>query len=237
MLADGPISNTQGRLASGVIEEGRSRELILDFVLAQLPVWRDRPDRAPRTNETQLTSQLCAHLNGAARKVPGWDCYQFRVEETDDVQSSRKVDLVASPAGEVLIVEGRAYSDFDTILPIECKRLPTPPGAKREAQEYVATTVGSKGGIQRYKEGKHGAGHQRAALIAYVQEESFDHWLNQIRSWILDLCTACTPGWSPDDTPVNQSKDDLIGVAVHESRHSRVGLPEISLRHLWIRMS
>lgn len=165
MLADGSTSHALGQLASGVLAEGRSRAAILDFIQDQLPRWRDRPDRPQRTNETALTSQLCAHLNSATRKTPGWDCLQFRVEEADEVQASRKVDLVVAAAGDTLIVQGRGYSDFETILPIECKRLPIPSGAGRDEREYVVTRKGVGGGIQRYKEGKHGAAHVRAALI------------------------------------------------------------------------
>ncbi len=237
MLADGSTSRVLGQLASGILAEGRSRAAILDFILGQLSRWRDRPDRPQRTSETMLTSQLCAHLNSAARKTPGWDCLQFRVEEADETQASRKVDLVAAAAGDALIVQGRNYSDFETILPIECKRLPVPAGKGRDEREYVVTRAGVGGGIQRYKEGKHGAAHVRAALIAYVQEQSFDHWLALIGGWIRDLHIAGSPGWSPADALTTQGQDTVAGIAVHESVHSRVNLPPIHLRHLWVRMT
>lgn len=237
MLADRPTSCTLGQLAPGILAEGRSRIAILDFILDQLPRWRDRPDRPPHTSETMLTSQLCAHLNSATRKTPGWDCLQFRVEETDERQASRKIDLVVASAGDALIVQGRSYSDFETILPIECKRLPIPSGTRRDEREYVITRVGAGGGIQRYKEGKHGAAHVRAALIAYVQEYSFDHWLSLIEGWIRDLHIAGTSGWSSADALITQRQDPVAGIAIHESVHSRVNLPAIHLRHLWVKMT
>lgn len=237
MLADRPTSTALGQLGSGVLSEGRSRAAILDFILDQLPRWRDRPDRPARTGETALTSQLCAHLNSATRKTPGWDCLQFRVEEADETLASRKIDLVAAAAGDALIVQGRSYSDFETILPIECKRLPIPAGGDRDEREYVVTRVGVGGGIQRYKEGKHGAAHVRAAIIAYVQEHDFDHWFTLIGNWIRDLHIAGSPGWSPADTLLIQKQDDTTGIAVHESVHNRTNLPEIYLRHLWVKMT
>lgn len=237
MLADESPSRALGHLASGVIAEGRSRTAILDFIFDQLPRWRDRAERPPKTNETALTSQLCAHLNSAARKAPGWDCLQFRVEEADETHASRKVDLVASPAGDALVVQGRSYCDFETILPIECKRLPTPARTGRDEREYVITGTGIGGGIQRYKEGKHGAAHASAALIAYVQDQSFDHWLTVIGGWIRDLYTAGSPGWSIADELVCQKRDNDAGIAAHDSEHSRSGLPAIHLRHLWVRMT
>lgn len=237
MLADGSTSRALGQLAPGVLVEGRSRTAILDFIHDQLPRWRDRPDRPIRTAETVLTSQLCAHLNSAARTSSGWDCLQFRVEETDEAQAARKIDLVVAPAGDALIVQGRSYSDFETILPIECKRLPIPNGTGRDEREYVATQTGVKGGIQRFKEGKHGAAHVRAALIAYVQEQTFDHWFTTIEGWIRDLHAAGSPGWSPADALVRHKQDNTTGIAVHESAHTRVSLPVIHLRHLWVKMA
>lgn len=237
MIADNSTSGALGKIATGVVDEGRSRSAILDFILDQLPRWRDRADRHHRVGEAALTSDLCAHLNSAARKSLGWDCFQFRQEQADETNGNRKIDLIAAAAGDALLVEGRRYSDFETILPIECKRLPTPVGKNRDQREYVITGDGCLGGIQRYKEGKHGATHVRAGLIGYVQEQSFEHWLEMIGSWIGDLCWLRTPGWSPSELLVTISEDESVGVAVHKSVHSRENLPDIELRHLWIRMA
>jgi hypothetical protein len=238
MLADRPALATFGELGSGILANGRSRIAILDFILSQLPTWRDRSDRPVITGETGLTSQLCAHLNSAARKTKGWDSFQFRVEEADETSASRKIDLVVAACGDELIVEGRNYADFETILPIECKRLPIPTASDRDEREYVFSNKGIRGGIQRYKEGKHGAKHIRAALIAYVQEHSFDHWFNRVEEWIRELHTTGNPGWSPADELVKHSLDIDAGVAVHESVHTRGSeLPEIQLRHMWVMMA
>ncbi|MCW5669390.1 MAG: hypothetical protein KIT86_06990 [Hydrogenophaga sp.] len=236
MLADGPPSRSSGKLKSGVIANGHSRAAILDFILDQLPRWRDRPDRPQRTSETPLTSQLCAHLNSAARKTAGVDYLQFRSEEADEMQPSRKIDMVAAPAVDALVVEGRTYSDFETILPIECKRLPTPSGTGRDEREYVITKAGASGGIQRYKEGKHGSTHERAALIAYVQSQTFEHWQNMIEGWIRELHMAGSPGWTSADALTTERNDVTAGIAVHESVHTRGDLPAIRLRHMWISM-
>lgn len=238
MLADRPTLTTLGKLASGVLTKGRSRIAILDFILSQLPTWRDRSDRPALTGETRLTSQLCAHLNSAARKAPGWDSFQFKVEEADETSASRKIDLVVAACGDELIVEGRSYTDFETILPIECKRLPIPSDNDRDEREYVITAKGVGGGIQRYKEGKHGAKHMRAALIAYVQEHNFDYWFNRIEGWIRELHIAGNAGWSPADELTKHMLDNDAGIAVHESVHTRgEELPEIQLRHMWVKMN
>lgn len=237
MLADGSHFHPTGKLAAGVLGEAHSRSAILDFVFQQLPLWRDRPSRPARTGENALTSQFCAHLNTAARKCAGFDVFQFRVEEPDETEASRRIDLVAAPATESLIVEGRNYADFEPIVPIECKRLPVPPGSARDPREYVATNTGIGGGIQRFKFGKHGAAHVVAGLIAYVQAGSFDHWFQEIATWIDDLRASGASGWSAADHLRRQSHDGEAGTAVHISSHSREKLADIQIRHMWITMS
>ena len=156
-----------GALSQHVHASGASRLALLSFIAQELPRWRNRTNRPAETAENALTSQLCAHLNSVARHLQSWDCYQFRVEEGDEVKAGRKLDLVVSPCGAVLWIEGRSYTDFDTIVPIECKRLPTPKGLNRDEREYVNVAAGSTGGIQRFKDGNHASAHTIGGIIAY----------------------------------------------------------------------
>ena len=97
---------------------------LLDFITAELPRWRDRADRQHETGETILTSQLCAHLNSAARHSAGWDMLQFRVEETDEQNRRSRRALEALPARfegvlrdwRLVNNEGRRSSAFYSIL-------------------------------------------------------------------------------------------------------------------------
>lgn len=177
MLANFPITVTpSGMLGRDVHVPATFRHELLAFIATELPRWRDRPDREPETAETILTSQLVAHLNSAARHSDGWDVLQFRPEETDEQERGRKVDLVAAPCGATIWIDGRRHADFDALMPIECKRLPTPPGKNRDEREYVFNQHASTGGIQRFKEGHHGAAHSLAGMIGYVQENTAKHW-------------------------------------------------------------
>jgi hypothetical protein len=238
MLADlSDNSSHIGSLDSGIHINGASRVALLSFISQELPRWRDRTDRETQTSETKLTSQLCAHLNSAARRAPGWDSYQFRVEEPDEIKPGRRIDLVASPCSAVVWIEGRSYTDFDTIMPIECKRLPTPREGDRDEREYVVSGSGSTGGIQRFKEGNHGAAHTIGGMIAYVQEDSHGHWHNKVQVWIEQLAQAGHAGWSADDLLEIESEMPDLQLSVYRSRHCRKsGLPDIELRHLWLNM-
>nr|VFJ64913.1 MAG: hypothetical protein BECKDK2373C_GA0170839_11238 [Candidatus Kentron sp. DK] len=240
MLANYPITPSEDKPAE-VHRPGTIRAALLDFIAGELPRWRDHPDRKPETAENKLTDQLCDHLDGAAKGSDVWDWIGFRTEVPDETGPGRKIDLAAKPRGEARFIEGKRYTQFDTLLPIECKRLPTPKGRDRDEREYVATPVGPKGGmqggIQRFKFGRHGASHRVAGLIAYVQEQTFAHWLNRINGWIKDLARKTGSGWGDQDA-LQETKDPIV-TEVYElrSRHGRLDeLEKIEIRHLWIKM-
>lgn len=238
MLADdGRGGIRSGSLAPGLHPPATWLTAMIDFIADQLPRWRDRPGRPNVEAETRLTSQLCAHLNSAARKSSGWDVLQFRVEEPDTARPARRVDMAAAPCAETIWIGGRSHGDFDTLLPIECKRLPTPDERDREKREYLLTFKGSTGGVQRFKAGHHGSQHNLAVMIGYVQAGDIPSWVRRIDSWVRALARARVTGWTAGDNLRISSHDRGLRLAMLASVHDRPGsLPAIDLRHLWIEM-
>jgi hypothetical protein len=163
---------------------------------------------------------------------------QFRQERPDEQRLERKIDLVAAPCGTIVWIEGRAYHDFDSLLPIECKRLPTPQGQGRDEREYVFSQYSSTGGIQRFKAGHHGASHSVGAMIGYIQEGTSALWHQRITGWISQLATAGEPGWTEMDGLHLVRTDETLRSAVLSSSHDRgVGQSSIGLTHLWLEMN
>jgi hypothetical protein len=238
MLADTPDSSAPlGSFSSDVQKPATFRHELIDFIAGELPRWRDRADRPRTSAETILTSQLCAHLNGSSRHSAGWDILQFRVEEPDEQYKGRKIDLVPSPCDTTISVAGRRHTEFDSIMPIECKRLPIPKANDRDEREYVISRFSSTGGIQRFKEGNHGSTHSFGAMIGYVQEETSDFWDSRVAEWIGNLAGK-EPGWTTKDLLRPDHSDAASRLAVFHSSHERSkGLSEIELRHLWIQMN
>jgi hypothetical protein len=238
MLANTPDTPAQfGSLGRDVHKPDTFGHELLDFIAGELPRWRDRSDRPRETSETILTSQLCAHLNSAARHSAGWDILQFRVEEADEHHRGRKIDLVTAPCGATIFIEGRKHIDFDSLIPIECKRLPTPDGKDRDEREYVISQYSTTGGIQRFKAGHHGSRHTLGGMIGYVQSETTAVWDARIASWISDLAGKQV-GWSLKDLLQVVRTDTTLRMAICRSSHERQnGLPEIELRHFWIEMN
>ena len=239
MIANLADAQTQfGNLAKNIHLPGTSLYELLDFIAGELPRWRDRIDRPNKTSEPALTSQLCAHLNSAARLSDGWDFLQFRIEEPDEQHAGRKIDLVPAPSGATVWIEGRRHVDFDSLMPIECKRLPTPLGKDRDEREYVFNQKASTGGIQRFKDGHHGAAHLLGGMIAYIQEETSVIWDRRIAEWIKQMVESGQLGWSLGDLLHLKHDDEIQKICVLQSKHTRANnLRDIELRHLWLTMN
>jgi hypothetical protein len=226
-----------GTLGANIHLPGEWLSSLVGFIIAALPGWRDDPKRPAQTGETALTAQLCARLNSVSRHSPGWDFLQFRREEPDDVRASRSIDLIVAPNGAVIWIAGREYSEYRTLLPIECKRLPTPTGKDRDEREYVFSQFSSTGGIQRFKAGHHAAARARAAMIGYVQDRDISFWRAQLDAWIEGLIAIAVQGWSVDDKLALAAHYSATRVASLQSTHQRVsGLEPILIDHLWIEM-
>ena len=234
MLADEGEPPVQSGALAGIHLASSSLIRLIEFIAGELPRWRDRPDRKAVASETALTSQLCAHLNSAARRSR-WDFLQFRTEEPDEAMPGRKIDLVPAPRDSVVWVNGRRHVDFDTLIPIECKRLPTPAGAKRDKREYLFNRYSTTGGVARFKAGHHGAEHSVAAMIAYVQSGSMSQWHAKFGHWVGALARARIEGWSQSDRLHLERDDSSTRIALLRSKHTRCNsLPDIDLCHLWI---
>lgn len=229
----GPV----GRLGDTVHRSGEWHSALVGFIGGALPAWRDDRGRPSVTSETALTAQLCARLNSLSRHAVGWDFLQFKREEPDASDSRRSIDLAVAPSGAVIWIEGREYSEYETLLPIECKRLPTPNGADRDEREYLISRLSSTGGVQRFKAGHHGAGHARAAMIGYVQQHDIAHWQGQLDAWIDGIVADAANDWSLADKLALIAHDREQRSASFRSRHiRRTGLGPIEIDHLWIEM-
>ena len=238
MLADrGDSAVSTGKLGDSVHLPGAWRISLICYIWGELPKWRDDPGRPNASGETVLTSQLCAHLNSAVRKSQGWDFLQFRVEEADETVKSRKIDLIPAPSGTVIWIDGREYSQYSTLLPIECKRLPTPVGQKRDNREYLFSAHSSTGGVQRYKAGHNGAAHSVAAMIAYIQGQNIEYWIDEVQRWLNEIVENRVPNWEESDALLAKFRSEEAQTAVLQSEHCRNGdLSPIRLYHLWVVM-
>lgn len=237
LVDDGDSQAQSGSLDSGILFPHEWLSSLVGFIGGLLPGWRDDPARPAQTGETALTAQLCSRLTSASRHAPGWDFLQFRREEPDETDGRRSIDLVAAPSGSVIWIEGRQYTEYQTLLPIECKRLPTPTGTNRDEREYLYSRFSTTGGVQRFKAGHHAANHSRAAMIGYVQARDIPAWAVQIDEWIDGLQGDSIDDWSIADKFAIVEHDTAARMASLRSDHARRnGLMGIRIDHIWIEM-
>jgi len=216
-----------------VLTRGAFLGSIVNFIAEHLPLWRDHPDRRQVKAERELTTQLIAFLNSAARSG-SLDIVQFIPEAPDSVERQRSLDISVQPCGRSILVEGCRYTQFDTLLPIECKRLPMPGDHRRDEREYVTSSSGTSGGIQRFKLGAHGSSHSLGVMIGYIQDgRSYSLWLDAINTWLREVARE-DPQWVGEALIAERLSD-----VVHRLRSSHrrtASRSDVELRHLWIHL-
>ena len=227
---------SSGRVTKG-LQCGTLDEQTLRFVQAELPDWRDDPERGAETSEERLNAQLCKYLNVAASER--FAMVHFHHEEKQT--ANRRVDFSALPRKAQFVGE-RYCTKSDPIIVFEGKRLPPPRNERSRAREYVTGGESKSGGIQRFKLGLHGAAHGLVAMVGYIQEDEPANWLKLINRWIQELeGTLSFDGekWSSAEKLSQFTSDKGAGLAFAWSSHPRSGgkiVSDIRIRHLWIKM-
>ena len=234
MGGDQVNENSFGRITSGVKLRASVFEIV-NFISVQLPVWRDDPDRVDEQSEHKLNAQLSKFLNYRAREyLP-----MFRFDHEEPQQGNRSIDISVSPEAKA-VIEARTYTIYDPVLVIECKRLPAP-SPDREKEYVTGPSLGRiTGGIQRFKLGLHGATHNLAAIVGYIQDYIEEGWIDTINEWIKELAAkplgdGCV--WA-DDEILNLYEYNIISrVGKCKSRHRRSTCSrKIEIYHIWISM-
>jgi len=226
-----------GRITSGI--KTRAFQLsIINFIIRQLPIWRDDPDRPFEQSEHKLNAQLSKFLDLKARQ----DFPMIFFSHEEQQYGSRAVDISVSSEGEI-IIEAQTYTKYEPVLVIECKRLPA--DSPDREKEYVSGTKPSKinGGIQRFKLGLHGAKHNLAVMIGYIQKNTAGQWYTKVNSWILELVKkpigdGCV--WSEDETLGTFEENVSNSIYSCRSSHGRTGNRvdnKIEIHHLWVAMN
>ncbi len=121
--------------------------------------------------------------------------------------------------------------DYEPTFIMEAKRLPSP--SKKREKEYVfgKTPLGNpNGGIERFKLGKHGLGLKECGLLAFIEKNDNEYWLNQVNFWIIEI-SENDSSWNPDEILF---KDDVNFKYFH-SNVLRVN-SELKLYHFWIKI-
>ena len=214
-----------------------------------LPKWRRQlvpSDGASEMGEKDLTSRLCIYLGQTAReKSVSWNFHHEHPQK-----GSRSEDMSLVPATTSGIWIGQAFfASHQRFYAIEAKRLPTPPDPKKKRdreREYVcgdwqrAKDIDKpiSGGIERFKENKHGEGLTRSSMVAFVQNKNFNDLIKQVNGWIADLVKKIpshNATWTKSDKlVVGRPRRARSLCCERTSKHSRSTKGIITLRHFWV---
>lgn len=235
MLADDGVNVSTGRLTPDLHAPDGWLDVVIDLIHQQLPLWRDDPARPPQSAENKLTAQLCQYLNGTTR-TSHLDSIVFQGEVPDPKSGGRTLDLVPMPRGCTIWIGSQRYTLYDPLVPIECKRLPTPSGGKREKREYLHTQKGRTGGVQRFRAGLHGGVSEVGAMIGYIQTGTVAQWFATVNRWVGTLAKVGIDGWTRAEELKKFAPDARARTARSTSMHPRTGLKPITLHHLWVEM-
>lgn len=227
----------RGKITIG-ISSGTLVEKTLRFVEGELPLWRDDPDRKAETSEEALNGQLVEYLNAVGGERFPMVFFHHEKRQTEN----RRVDFSANPRKAQFVGE-RYHTKYDPLVVFEGKRLPPPKNDSSREREYLTGGAKKSGGIQRFRLSLHGAQHEVAALIGYIQHGRPRDWFTRINGWITDLSGQFPFGgerWQASDELGSFFEDAIRGTASMRSRHSRTGTAvskRIRLHHFWVVMN
>lgn len=186
-------------------------------------------------NENAITHRLCLFLG---QQKPSEYPYFFHHQNLENEKANTSTDFAVYGTME--------YSNTlnpSALVVFEAKRLTAGLPHKRE-REYVigeynqGRQVHNSGGIERFKNERHGENIAIASLIGYVQTENCSYWFERINEWIQDEIEK------PHNLSLTWTVNDKLSIVKSENRvcqclsHSkRLSGDFIELRHLWVNLT
>ncbi len=170
MLADNFQNNKRQEVKSDFTSDGKIIS-VLDFLELHLPKFSENYQKNDKEDEWNLNEELFAFLDIYSRDYAFQFIPEYRYKNKSRPDFGIK-EVKTDEAG-IYTYDKKAEHFFD----IECKRLYHPTISKK----YVS---GKTGGIQRFKENRHGVNLPYSAMIGYVEIENFKFWHKKVNSWI-----------------------------------------------------
>ncbi|MFI5136876.1 MAG: hypothetical protein ACHQIM_03555 [Sphingobacteriales bacterium] len=225
-------NHTFGTLSSA--PDGSIVDHIFAHVRSVLLEFKSKSDE----NENAITNELCKALD--FKKPPEYP-YFFHHQNIEDAKENTSTDFAAFGTFAYAQETGlEDLNDVPALVKFEAKRLSAAIPKKRE-KEYVigeyenGAQIKNSGGIERFKNERHGKDVTHAGIIAYVQTDTFPNWLTKINSWISDEIR------NPGDARLTWEDADLLSpsqvsvtVSEYRSISNRLSGRTIALRHLWL---
>jgi hypothetical protein len=193
----------------------------IDATIDKFPNWLRNSNIAFSSAENVLNAKLADYLNVSISDEFEIDTFRFLfTNQPAQGKQSYTPDIGVSLSNRIGSSEYFFY--------VEGKRFPA--RDKIHEREYVC---GKLGGIQRFKENKHGTNLSHSAMVAYIQKEDCSYWQRSVNSWVDDLIKHDKNFWKESDKliPVMNKSNR------YHSEHKRINnCPPMLLHHFWIKL-
>lgn len=227
-------SNSFGTLSSA--PDNTIITTIYNYVSSILLSFKGKSDE----NENAITNRLCKSLN--SRKPTEYP-FHFHHQNIENEKENTSTDFAVFGTYAYAMEHGIEDDDSPSLIKFEAKRLNSKLPKHRE-KEYVCgeylngNCERNSGGIERFKNGRHGKDVSNASIIGYIQTDSPKHWFEKITGWIKEQIQ------SPSDKKLVWSKKDLLRLNAQNailseyiSISDRIYNDEVRIRHFWIDIS
>ncbi|MFA6150520.1 MAG: hypothetical protein WC716_04300 [Chitinophagaceae bacterium] len=228
------IDNTYGILTSA--EDNTIITSIYNYLTSVLLGFKGKNDE----NENAITNRLCKSLN--ARKPSEYPFY-FHHQNLENEKENTSTDFAVFGTYAYAVENDIEDTDSPSLIKFEAKRLNSKLPSIRE-KEYVCgeyldgKCIKNSGGIERFKNGRHGQDVVNAAIIGYIQTDTPTHWFAKVNEWIQEQIK------NPSDSKLSWKKKDILKLNNQKENSSnfssishRVFGDEILLQHFWIDIS
>ena len=225
------INQTFGSLSSA--PDGSIIEHIFEYITIIATELKFTADQ----NENSITNSLCKTLEF---KKPASSPYYFHHQNIENDVENTSTDFAVFGTFAYATANDLDLNESPSLIKFEAKRLSCSLPKQREKEyvigEYeVKKRTKNSGGIERFKNGRHGKDVENACIIGYVQSDTFPLWMGKINDWIsAEITTAhdITLNWDLNDLLKEVNVNEKL--ALYKSIAKRVAGDMIQLRHLWI---
>lgn len=229
----GEINNTFGTLSSA--PNNTTINKIYSYLSSILVGFKGENDE----NENTITNRLCKTLTS---KKPSEYPFYFHHQNQEDDKENTSTDFAVFGT-HAYAQENGIDDDFPPLIKFEAKRLNSKLPKNRE-KEYVCgeyknnKCVRNSGGIERFKNGRHGKDVVHAGIIGYIQTDSPKYWIKKINNWIQEQIENASDNrliWLQNDLLMINDENEIL--SSYSSVSHRVHNDNIQLKHFWIDFS
>lgn len=115
------------------------------------------------------------------------------------------------------------------IFVVEAKRLPAP--SKEREREYVIGNSKENGGLERFKNQKQGKGLNQLGLLGFIEDKTYQEWLETINEWIIELSLK-NKDWNSNEALIQNL---LLSDYSYLTSSTLTKNSTLAIHHIWIK--